>query len=136
MRVTDSGWNVEFIIPRDNIYIYEGDGVAQLVEHRLEIQRPEVRTLSGAQETFGRVFQSQNVVLTCRCAQPLCVCTYKNDHVHTLRILQSMSEFSGFRKRENTTHRKKPKRRTMAARFSLGKLPEFSLHCIGTRKVI
>ena len=29
-----------------------GNGVAQLVEHRLEIQRPQVRTLPGAQEKF------------------------------------------------------------------------------------
>ena len=33
-------------------------GVAQLVEYRLEIQRPEVRTPSGAQEKFVRVFPS------------------------------------------------------------------------------
>ena len=67
-----------------------GDGVAQLVEHRLAIQRPEVRTPSGAQETIVRVFPSQNVVLTrCRCAQPLCVYarTRMMNHVRKLKIL-------------------------------------------------
>ena len=54
--------------------IFWGDGVAQLVEHRLEIPKPEVRTPSGEHEKFVSVFLSQNVVLThCRCAQPLCV---------------------------------------------------------------
>ena len=54
-----------------------GDGVAQLVEHRLKIQRLEVQTPLGAQEKFVRVFLSQNAVLTrCRCAQPPFVYMY------------------------------------------------------------
>ena len=47
------------------------DGVAQLVEHRLEIQRPDVRTPSGAQEKKERIFPSQSAVLIRRrCIQP------------------------------------------------------------------
>ena len=43
----------------------------------LEIQRPEVRTLSGAQEQFVSFFRAKEIVLTrCRCAQPACVCVY------------------------------------------------------------
>ena len=36
------------------------DDVAQLVEHRLENQRPEVRTPSGAQEKIMRGFFSES----------------------------------------------------------------------------
>ena len=60
------------------------------IGNRLEIQIPEVQTPSRAQEKFVRVFPSPNVVLTCcQCAQPLFVyvCTHKNDHVRTLKIL-------------------------------------------------
>ena len=58
-----------------------GGGVAQ--------RRLEVRTPPGAQETFVRVFPSQNVVLT-RCPwvqPPVCIRTHKNVHVRTLKIM-------------------------------------------------
>ena len=63
-----------------------------MVEHRLEIQRLEVRTSSGAQNQFVRVFQSQNTVLTHQCANPVWIRTNKNDHVCTLNLknLQSV----------------------------------------------
>ena len=49
-------------------------------------------------------FRVKNVVLTrCRCAQhPVCIRTHNNDHVRTLKILQSMSDFGGLPKHENT----------------------------------
>ena len=62
-----------------------GDGVAQLAEHRLEIQRSEVRT--SEKKTIVIDFPSQNVVLTrCRCAQPPCVHThaYTDSVVHVI----------------------------------------------------
>ena len=91
--VTVPGCSIQFSLLHRYYELLRGDGVAQLVEHRLEIQRPEVRTPSGAQDTFVIIFLSQNVVLTrCRCAKPQCVyCIYvyphKNDHVHTFKIL-------------------------------------------------
>ena len=35
---------------------------------------------------------------------------HKNDHVRTLKIMQSMSEFSGLWKHENTAHRRRKKK--------------------------
>ena len=35
-------FRVEYVSWRERVDLTEGDGVAQLVEHRLEIQRPEV----------------------------------------------------------------------------------------------
>ena len=72
------------------------------------------------------------------CPTPVCIRTHKNDHVRTLKILQSTSEFGGLQKHENTARRKKTtgyKRRTMAARFPRGKVPKFPMHCIETRKL-
>ena len=62
-----------------------GDGVAQSVEHQLEIQRPEVRTPFRAQEQFVRISPSENAVLTrCRYAPPPCVyARHKHDHART-----------------------------------------------------
>ena len=56
---------------------------------RPSFQRPEVQTLSGAQEKFVKFFEiflSQNVVLSrCWYAQPPCIlCMHKNDQVRTL----------------------------------------------------
>ena len=56
---------------RQYLHQHWGDGVAQLVERRP--WDPEVRIPSGAQEKFVRIFPSQNVVLTRRCAPPPCV---------------------------------------------------------------
>ena len=44
-------------IPLPYKQVYGGDGVAQLVERRTRIQRPEVRTPAGAQYKFVRVFK-------------------------------------------------------------------------------
>ena len=39
--------------------LVRGDRVAQFVEHRLEIQKAEVRTTSGAQEKFVSFSESK-----------------------------------------------------------------------------
>ena len=59
---------------------------------------------SGAQDKCVSFFRVKNVVLTrCRCAHPpVCIRTHNNDHVRTLTILQSMSEFGGLRTHEKT----------------------------------
>ena len=85
-----------------------GVGVAQLVERRAQDSMTSVtrvRTPSGAQEKC-EFFRVKNVGLTrYRCAQPpSCIRTHKNDHICTLKILQSMSEFGGLRKHERNQH--------------------------------
>ena len=66
----------------------QGDRVAQLVERRTQVQRPEVRTPVRSTrkicETSG--FPSQ------KCADllsqtPVCIRTHKNDHARTLAIM-------------------------------------------------
>ena len=38
------------------------------------------------------------------CPTPVCIRTHKNDHVRTIKILQSMSEYGGLQKHEKTQH--------------------------------
>ena len=37
---------------------------------------------------------------------PVCIRTHRNDHVRTLKILQSIAKFGGIQKHENFAHRK------------------------------
>ena len=67
-------------------------GIAPIkVLHYLHSMTPvtQVRTPSGAQETFVIFFVRLKHVLTrCRCVQPpQCLRTHTNDHVHTLKNL-------------------------------------------------
>ena len=75
-----------------------GGGVAQLVERRT--QAPKDRGSNPVKSTrrICEFFRVKNVVLT---RPPPVYYTHKNDHVRTLKILYSMSEFGGLRKREN-----------------------------------
>ena len=67
---------------------YWGDGVAQLAEHRLQIQRPEIRTPSGEQEQIVSFFaESKCCADSSVCPTPVCVRLHKNGHVRTLKIL-------------------------------------------------
>ena len=66
------------------------DTVAQLVEHPLQTQRPQVRTPSGAQETFVRVFPSRNCCADSLsvCVQtPVCIPTHMNDHLSQMFLV-------------------------------------------------
>ena len=69
-----------------------------------EIQRPGVQTQdpSGAQEQLVRVFPSHKCCghSLSECPTPVCFCTHTNEHVRTLKIVLSMSEFGGLRKHE------------------------------------
>ena len=69
----------------------KGDGVAQLVEHRLDIQRSEVRTPSGTQYKKNcESFSESNFCadsLSSVCPTPVCIRTHNNGHVRTLKIL-------------------------------------------------
>ena len=48
----------------------------------------ELEPREEAQGKRNEVFRVKKVVLTrCRCAQPVCIRTHKNDHVCTLKIL-------------------------------------------------
>ena len=54
--ITLSQLSIHSMVIIGSAHLKRGDGVAQLVEHRLEIQRPEVRTPSGTQDEYVRVF--------------------------------------------------------------------------------
>ena len=79
------------------------DGMAQLVERRTQDPRDWG---SNPVRSTRKVFPSQKM---CWLAVGVPNCTHKNDHVRMLKILYSMSEFSGLRKHENTAHRKRKK---------------------------
>ena len=69
------------------------------------IPRPEFEPPQEHKKNWP-FFRVKNVVLTrCRCAQPtVCIHRQQNDHVRTLKILKSMSDFGGLRKHEKTQH--------------------------------
>ena len=85
-----------------------GDGTGWLNWYSvgLGIQRPEVPTPSGEEVKLGSFSESKMLCrLRCRCAQPpACIRTRKNNHVRTLKIPLSMSEFGGLRKHVKTQH--------------------------------
>ena len=65
-----------------------GGGVAQLVER--QTRDTMIRGLNPVSTRKNcEFFRVKNVLVRCRCAQPLCVCIHmhENDHVHTLKIL-------------------------------------------------
>ena len=64
------------------------DRVAQLLERRIKIRSPEVRTPSGAQQKIVRVFMIQKYCADSLpvCLTPVCMRTHKNAHVRTLKI--------------------------------------------------
>ena len=79
---------------------HRGVGVVQLVERRT--REPKDPRFEPNQEHKKMFFPVKNVVLTryrC-CPTPVCIRTDKNDHVRSLSIMYSMSEFGGLRKHE------------------------------------
>ena len=88
---------------RNPMTIWQGDWVAQLVSRRTQDPNDEGSNPVRSTRKVCEFFRVKNVVPTrCRCSQPLCV--YKNDHVCTLKILKSMSEFGGLWKHEKNQH--------------------------------
>ena len=82
-----------------------GDKVAQLVERRT--RDPNTRgskPLLGAQEKSVKICPSQKCCADSLsvCPAPVCIRTHKNDHVRTIKILLSMSDFGELRKHEKT----------------------------------
>ena len=77
------------------------DGVCERRDQRFESRSEHKKTVT--------VFPSQKCCTDSLsvCPTPVCIRTHQNDHVRTLKILQSMSEFGGLRKHENTAHRTK-----------------------------
>ena len=65
------------------------NGVAQLVERRIRDPKTRGSNPSRAQEQFMRVFPSQKCCADSLlvCPTPVYMCTHKNDHVRTLKVL-------------------------------------------------
>ena len=87
-------------------YISRDDGVTQLVKHRT--QDPKTRGSNPVRST-RKICQSFSESKCCAdsllvCPTPMCICTHKNDHIHMLKILQSMSEIGGLQKHKKTQH--------------------------------
>ena len=85
-------WLGRCLVSEPTLSLLRGNGVAQLVEHRIRDPKNGgsnpicVMRLTKICEFF----RVKNVVLTrCRCAQPPSVCTrtHKNNRVRTLKIL-------------------------------------------------
>ena len=115
-----------------------------MVEHRLEIQRPEVRTPSGAQEHFLENLTESKCcadrvigVVTCNPRVYIYNAKDKNGQVRTILIHVKVRWITETRK--HCTHgkpKKEGKRRTAAARFFTGKAARNSSTLHWDKKVI
>ena len=86
-----------------------GDGVAQLVERQPQDPMDSMIRGTNPVRSTRKICESFSELKCCAylllvCPTPVCIRTHNNDHIRTLKIPQSMSEFDGLRKHKKTQH--------------------------------